>query len=449
VAPAASVASLRENGSLNELRGRLEELAREYSFALSPRALEPGVDYLPPSGKMVGADEFALLVQAAADLHLTAGRFAAQFEEKLAALWRMKRALLVNSGSSANLLAFATLTSPALGGRAIKRGDEVITAACGFPTTVAPIVQFGSRPVFVDVDLHTQSPTLDSLEAAITPRTKAIMLAHPLGNPFRADEVAELCRKRGLWLVEDCCDALGATIGDQNAGAFGDLATCSFYPAHHLTMGEGGALLTNDIPLHKIALSVRDWGRHCWCAPGDANTCQKRFGWQLGELPKGYDHKYTYSHLGYNLKSTDFQAAAGLAQLDKVEGFIKARRENHESLTDRLKDLGLDREFWLPQATPGTRPSWFGYLLILKESGRRRAVIDFLEANKVGTRLLFGGNLTRQPALEGVDYRVEGTLDSSDKLMNDAFWVGIWPGLGKRHMDYIAKTIATAARGRV
>ena len=413
---------------------------------MDPGVLRPGVDYLPPSGKVVGADEFGNLLQASADLWLTAGRYSDEFELKFPELWGMKKCLLVNSGSSANLLALATLFSPQLGQRALRPGDEFITAACGFPTTVAPAVQLGLKPVFVDVDLLTHSPTLSSLKQALSPKPKVVMLAHPLGNPFRADEVAAFCEDNDLWFIEDCCDALGATIGSGHVGTFGDLATCSFYPAHQMTMGEGGAVLTNDSRLFKVARSLRDWGRDCWCPPGITNTCKKRFDWQLGQMPTGYDHKYIYSHFGYNLKATDFQAAVGLKQMTRLPSFLKARRENHAYLTQKLKQASLEKFFLLPEATPGTDPSWFGYLLVVREPGRRLPLLKYLEANRVGTRLLFGGNLVKQPAIKGIDFRCTDGLENTDRLMNDAFWVGVWPGLGKEHMDYICTQLAAAVQ---
>jgi len=432
------------SGSIEELRGKLLGLAHEYAAAVSSRKLQPGVDYLPPSGKVVGEEEFAGLLQASADMWLTAGRFADQFEAEFPKRFNLKHSLLVNSGSSANLVAFSALTSPKLRERQIKSDDEMITPACGFPTTIAPAMQAGLKPVFIDVDLETQNATLDQIERAITPKTKVIMIAHSLGNPFRADEVAKLCKEKNIWLIEDCCDALGAKIGDQSVGTFGNLATCSFYPAHHITMGEGGAVLTNDYALYKLALSFRDWGRDCYCAPGVADTCNARYKWSLGTLPKGYDHKYIYSHIGYNLKSTDFQAALGLAQLNRLDGFIAARRHNHDYLGECLRKLGMEEHLILPKATPGTTPSWFGFFMTLRKPGIRSEVVQKLEANKVGTRLLFAGNMTRQPAFAGIDYKTVGELTHTDKIMNDGFWVGIWPGLEKTHMEYIAEQIKIA-----
>lgn len=425
------------------LRNSLDKLATHHSSEVTSPTLIPGTDYLPASGKVVGETEFKNLLHAAADMWLTTGRFAEKFEQEFAKFWGLNKALLVNSGSSANLLAFASLTSDRLKDAALKKGDEMITVACGFPTTVAPAIQYGLTPVFVDVDEATHNATYESIEAAVTSKTKVVMIAHALGNPFRADRVAELCKQKGLYLVEDCCDALGAKIGDKHVGTFGDFATCSFYPAHHMTMGEGGAVLTNRANLYKIAMSFRDWGRDCWCPAGESDTCGKRFDWKLGDLPQGYDHKYIYSHVGYNLKSTDFQAALGLAQLEKVESFIGARQENHRYLTKCLTDLGVDKDFILPVANGGTTPSWFGYFLTFKDGSkdRRKRATQLLEKNKVGTRLLFGGNLTKQPALKNINYRIHEPLTNTDKIMSDGFWVGVWPGLGKPHMEYIAEQI--------
>ncbi|MBS1959492.1 MAG: lipopolysaccharide biosynthesis protein RfbH [Bdellovibrionales bacterium] len=435
-----------QKAQMEQLRGKLAGLAQEYSSIIESRKLKPGVDYLPPSGKVVGGDEFAGALQASADMWLTAGRFSDQFEAEFPKHWGMKYSLLVNSGSSANLVAFSALTSPKLRERQLKPGDEMVTPACGFPTTIAPAVQAGLKPVFIDVDLNTQNASLESIGRAITPKTKVIMIAHSLGNPFRADEVAKLCKDRGIWLIEDCCDALGARIGDTHVGNFGSLATCSFYPAHHITMGEGGAVLTNDYALNKLAMSFRDWGRDCYCAPGVADTCNARYKWSLGTLPKGYDHKYIYSHIGYNLKSTDFQAAVGLAQLKRLDGFVAARRRNHDYLEKCLRDLGMEEHLILPKATPGTTPSWFGFFTILRKPELRNKVVQELEANKVGTRLLFAGNMTRQPAFTGVNYNISGELTNTDKIMNDGFWVGIWPGLENAHMDYIAEQIKLAVQ---
>lgn len=429
---------------INKLRSRLDALAFEFSDTVQSRPLVPGRDYLPPSGKVVGVEEFQGLLQASADMWLTAGRFNDRFEQEFPKVWGLKKCLTVNSGSSANLVAFSSLTSPRLKDRALQPLDEVITPACGFPTTVAPIVQNGLVPVFVDVDLHTHNALVNSIESAITPKTKAIMMAHALGNPFRADLIKALCEKHGLWLIEDCCDALGARLNDEHVGTFGDFATCSFYPAHHMTMGEGGAVLMNNQNLYKIAMSFRDWGRDCWCPPGVSDSCGVRFDWQLGELPRGYDHKYIYSHLGYNLKLTDFQAAVGLAQLSKLPQFIAKRQANHDYLDQKLKGLGLEEHLILPKATENSKPSWFGYFMIVKQDGLRTSIVPYLESQKVGTRLLFAGNLTKQPAFRKVNYRINGPLDNTNKVMTSGFWVGIWPGFNEDHLDYIADQIKAA-----
>jgi len=430
-----------------KFRQNLDKLADESeAFFASAGRMRPGQDYLPPTGKVVGTDEFRILLQAAADMWLTAGRFHDQFEAEFPSHWGLKHCLLVNSGSSANLVAMASLTSPKLGERALKAGDEFITPACGFPTTVAPAIQNGLKPVFVDMDIETQDPSFETVQAAASDKTKLVMMAHTLGNPFAADKIGAWCKANGTWFVEDCCDALGSTLNGQHVGTFSDIATCSFYPAHHITMGEGGAVLTSDNQLRKIALSMRDWGRDCWCPPGISNSCNVRFDWKLGDLPKGYDHKYIYSHLGYNLKTTDFQAAVGLAQLKRLPSFIQKRRENHAYLTECLKNLGMQEYLVLPKATPGSEPSWFGYFLSMRDGDakKRNLLTRYLEENKVGTRLLFGGNLTRKPAFKNVDFRVVGDLTNTDKIMNLGFWVGIWPGLGKEHLEYIAATIKKA-----
>lgn len=428
---------------LDELRNQINELVCQYAeLAHAPKAFVPGKSPVPVSGKVIGTRELQLMVEASLDGWLTTGRFNAMFEEKLAGFLGIKHLITVNSGSSANLVAFSTLTSPKLGDRAIKPGDEVIGVAAGFPTTVNPILQFGAVPVFVDVDLATHNIDASKIEAAISPKTKAIMLAHSLGNPFNLDVVTALCKKYNLWLVEDCCDALGATYNGQIVGTFGDIATLSFYPAHHITMGEGGAVFTNNSELKKIAESFRDWGRDCYCPPGKDNTCNNRFCWTKkelgGNLPDGYDHKYTYSHLGYNLKITDMQAACALAQLERLEEFIATRRANFAYLKERL--ASVEEFLHLPQATPNSEPSWFGFPLILKESAgvARSVLIDYLEQNKIGTRLLFAGNLTKQPYMAGRNFRISGELTNTDIVMNQTFWLGTFPGLGKEQLDYIA-----------
>lgn len=431
-----------QNDKTHALREQIARLVDEYAtIALAADPFFPGVTAVPPSGKLLDGQELKNMVEASLDGWLTTGRFNAEFEKKLAAFIGVKHLITVNSGSSANLVAFSTLTSPKLGDRAIKQGDEVIGVAAGFPTTVNPILQFGAVPVFVDVDRLTHNIDASKIEAAIGPKTKAIMLAHSLGNPFNIDVVTALCKKYKLWLVEDCCDALGTTYRGQMVGNFGDIATLSFYPAHHITMGEGGAVFTNNDELKTIAESFRDWGRDCYCPPGKDNTCGKRFCWKLGELPEGYDHKYTYSHLGYNLKITDMQAACGLAQLDKAEQFIQARKDNFAFLKERLKDC---EEFVsLPEPTEHSDPSWFGFPITLKENCpvTRLDLLTYLDQNKVGTRLLFAGNLTRQPYMIGANYRISGDLTNTDNVMNNTFWIGVQPSLTREMLEFAASKI--------
>ncbi|GDX89457.1 lipopolysaccharide biosynthesis protein RfbH [Nitrospirota bacterium] len=431
-----------ENAKTQALREQIAKLVDEYAaIALAPQPFLPGLTVVPPSGKVVGAEELKNMVEASLDGWLTTGRFNAEFEKKLAAFIGVKHLITVNSGSSANLVAFSTLTSPKLGERAIQKGDEVIGVAAGFPTTVNPILQFGAVPVFVDVDRLTHNIDASKIEAAIGSKTKAIMLAHSLGNPFNLDVVTALCKKHNLWLVEDCCDALGTTYRSQMVGTFGDIATLSFYPAHHITMGEGGAVFTNNNKLKTIAESFRDWGRDCYCPPGKDNTCGKRFCWKLGDLPEGYDHKYTYSHLGYNLKITDMQAACGLAQLDKAPQFIQARKDNFAFLKNRLKDC---EEFVnLPEPTEHSDPSWFGFPITLKENCpvTRLDLLTYLDQNKVGTRLLFAGNLTRQPYMIGANYRISGDLTNTDNVMNNTFWIGVQPALTREMLEFAVQKI--------
>lgn len=429
------------------LRQQIAELVERYAaLQLAPAAFEAGRDAVPPSGKVIGASELQNMTEAVLDGWLTTGRFNQAFEKRLARYLGRRGVLTVNSGSSANLLAFSALTSPRLGDRAIRKGDEVIGVAAGFPTTVNPILQFGAVPVFVDIELGTYNIDPALVEAAIGPRTKAIMLAHTLGNPFNLKVIRELCDRYGLWLIEDCCDALGSTYEGRQVGSFGDLGTLSFYPAHHITMGEGGAVFTDSPLLKRIVESFRDWGRDCYCAPGEDNTCGKRFCWQLGDLPEGYDHKYTYSHLGYNLKITDMQAACALAQMDRLDAFIAARKRNFAWLSERL--AGCTEQLILPQATPGSDPSWFGFPLTLRDGCgiERVELLRYLDEQRVGTRLLFAGNLTRQPYMQGQQYRVSGELTVTDKVMRDTFWIGLWPGLSGDHLEHAARSLETYVR---
>jgi CDP-6-deoxy-D-xylo-4-hexulose-3-dehydrase len=430
-----------------ELRAQILELVGQYYQANWPeKSFDAEKSPVPVSGRVFDADELVHLVDSALDFWLTTGRFAETFERELARFMNRRHAILCNSGSSANLLALSSLTSPSLNARRLRPGDEVITVAAGFPTTVNPIVQNQLVPVFLDVDLETIGVDVRSLEAAISPRTRAIMLAHTLGNPFDLAAVTEFAERHKLWLIEDNCDALGSRYDGRLTGTFGHLATLSFYPAHHITMGEGGAVITNKPTLKKLVESFRDWGRDCWCAPGEENTCGKRFEWQLGSLPYGYDHKYTYTHIGYNLKATDMQAAVGVAQLGKLPGFIEARKRNWQTLYDGLKPL--EEFFRLPQPTPRSDPSWFGFLLTVRESTpfSRNALIQFLDERRIGTRLLFGGNLLRQPAYQDVPHRVVGTLANTEIIMNQSFWVGVYPGLSEAHIRYIIDTLSEACR---
>ena len=435
------------NERAQELRRRILELTAEYYCEAFPeRAFAPADSPVPVSGRVFDSREMALLVDSALDFWLTAGRFAAKFEREFARWIGVRQCALVNSGSSANLVAVSALTSPRLGERRLVPGDEVITVAAGFPTTLNPILQNGLVPVFVDVTIPTYNVDVTQLEAALSPRTRAVVLAHTLGNPFNLDAVLEFTRKHALWFVEDCCDAVGSTYGGRRVGSFGDLATTSFYPAHHITMGEGGAVLTQAPLLHTLAESFRDWGRDCWCEPGCDNTCGKRFDWQLGGLPCGYDHKYAYSHIGYNLKITDMQAAVGVAQLAKVDSFIEARRRNFACLREGL--AGLEEFFILPQATEGTEPSWFGFPIGVREDApfSRNQVTAFLEERKIATRLLFGGNLIRQPAYNESKYRIAAPLVHTDFVMNNVFWIGVYPGIRQSMTDYVIETFHALAK---
>lgn len=425
--------------SAENLRAQIIDLVGQYytaAFAV-PRDFIPGQTPVPVSGRVFDAEELQFLVDSALDFWLTTGRFAKQFEREFAQFFGLRHCLLTNSGSSANLLAVSALTAQELGERRLNPGNEVLTVATGFPTTVNPLVQNSLIPVFLDVDVPTYNIDVTHLEEAITEKTKAIILAHTLGNPFDLDTVTEVARKHHLWLIEDICDAVGAEYRGQKVGTFGDLATVSFYPAHHITMGEGGAVLTNSPLLKKLVTSFRDWGRDCWCDPGKDNTCGKRFGWQLGDLPYGYDHKYIYSRIGYNLKLTDMQAAVGVAQLKKLPAFIEKRRENFHHLYEGLKNL--DEFFILPKATPNSRPSWFGFPLAVRPKApfARNQVVQYLESHKIATRLLFGGNLVRQPAYQDVHYRVVGDLANSDFVMNQVFWIGVYPGLSQEALAYV------------
>lgn len=426
------------SNTADTLRMQIIDLVREYYKAAFPKhKFRPGESAIPYAGRVFDDEELINLVEAGLDFWLTSGRFARQFEREFAQFFGIRHALLVNSGSSANLLALSCLTSPKVGERRLHPGDEVITVAAGFPTTVNPIVQCRLIPVFLDITMPTYNVDIGQLEPALSERTKAIMLAHTLGNPFDLAAVVDFARQHNLWLIEDCCDAVGASYKGQKVGTFGDLATVSFYPAHHITMGEGGCVLT-DRPLLKTLLqSFRDWGRDCWCEPGKDNTCGKRFEWQLGDLPYGYDHKYIYSHIGYNLKLTDMQAAVGVAQLKKLPEFIGARQRNFRLLYDGLRDL--EEFFILPEATPGSEPSWFGFPLAVRPEApfTRNQVVRYLESCKIATRLLFGGNLVRQPAYHDVQYRVIGDLKNSDFVTNQVFWIGLYPGLSERMLEYI------------
>jgi len=401
----------------------------------------PGVSPIPASGKVLSGSDYAMMAEAVLDGWLTTGRFNDLFETELASFLGVNHAITTNSGSSANLLALSTLTSPKLLERQLKPGDEVITVAAGFPTTVNPIIQNNLVPVFIDVEIPTYNIRAKQLADALSPKTRAIMLAHTLGNPFNLDLVTAFSKKHNLWLIEDCCDALGSEYKGKKVGTFGDIGTLSFYPAHHITMGEGGAVFTNSSELRVLIESYRDWGRDCYCEPGKDNTCGKRFHWKLGDLPAGYDHKYTYSHLGYNLKITDIQAACGLSQLRRVDQFIEKRRRNFSYLSRKLETL---TEFViLPEPTDNSNPSWFGFPITLRDSAgtNRRDLLEYLDQNKIGSRLVFAGNITKQPYFKNIEHRIVGALENTDIVMNQTFWIGVYPGLTTEMLDYVVETM--------
>ena len=426
------------NNKIKEIENFVKKILEEKDIK---KNFIPGETLIPPSGKLIGFEETKNMVLASFDGWLTTGRFNSEFQTKLSNFLNVKHLMTVNSGSSANLLAFSSLTSHLHKDRAVKPGDEVISVAAGFPTTVNPIFQNGAVPVFVDIKLPTYNINEELIEEAITDKTKAIMLAHTLGNPFNINKVLEICKKNNLWLIEDNCDALGSKYNNQYTGTFGDVATLSFYPAHHITMGEGGAIFTNNSRIKRVAESFRDWGRDCYCEPGVENTCKKRFERQLGKLPLGYDHKYIYSHIGFNMKITDMQAACGLGQLDNLENFIKKRKTNVDFLKKLLIDL--QDEILLPEAELNSDPSWFGFPITLKKDSKfkRVDILKKLTENKIGTRLLFGGNLTKQPAYISKNFKVQGNLDVTDLIMSNTFWVGIQPAIGEEELSYIAKVL--------
>jgi CDP-6-deoxy-D-xylo-4-hexulose-3-dehydrase len=434
----------------DQLRQEIAALVEQYhQVAFPAKPFLGGISTLPVSGKVFDADEMQHLVDSSLDFWLTTGRYAEQFETQFAKVMGMKHALLCNSGSSANLLAVTALTSPRLKKRALKEGDEVITVAAGFPTTVNPILQNRLVPVFVDVQLGTYDATMESIEAAIGPKTKAIVMAHTLGNPFNLDGVMSIAKEHNLFVVEDTCDAVGATYNDKPVGSFGDISTTSFYPAHHITMGEGGCVLVKSAPMKKIVESFRDWGRDCWCPPGNDDTCGRRFDWQLGDLPYGYDHKYVYSHIGYNLKLTDMQAAVGVAQLKKLPDFIEARRHNFNRLYAGLKKF--EEVLILPETTPKSNPSWFGFAITVRPGApfSRLELVQHIESRRIGTRLLFGGNLMRQPAYIGMPHRVVGPLTNANIITDNTFWLGVYPGLNDEMVDFMIATVAEFVETKV
>lgn len=425
-----------------------EFVSGEYSKRHPKQKFIPGETSIPVTGKVFGVEEIEFAIQASLDFWLTSGPYSEEFESRFAKLVGMRHAFMVNSGSSANLVALSALTSPKMGDRKLFPGDEVLTVATGFPTTVTPILQNNLVPVYVDIDLQTYVANEQLLEAAISSKTKAIMMAHTLGNPFNLDLVERLAKKHNLWVIEDSCDGLGGTYKEKNLGSFGDFSTFSFYPAHHITTGEGGAVLVKKAAHKVIVESIRDWGRDCWCASGCDNTCLKRYKWKLGELPEGYDHKYTYSHLGYNLKSGDIQAAIGLAQLDRLTSFVEKRKHNWNYLHRNLKSL--EEFLLLPKSTEHSDPSWFGFAITVNKNSpiSRNDLVKFLNDKKIGTRLLFGGNLLRQPAFIGTPRRIIGELNNSDIVMNDSFWIGVWPGLTEQMLDYVVECIQGLFRNK-
>ena len=438
-----------KSNKINDIRNQILELTHKYSsLFLSEKSFVPGLDPVPVSGKVLESDDFVNLIDSSLDGWFTSGRYTKEFERSLADFVGARSALFVNSGSSANLCALSGLTSKKLGERALKKGDEVLTVAMGFPTTVNPIIQNGLKPVVVDVNLETLDVNVEKLEEAVSSKTKAIMIAHTLGNPFDLDAVQRICKENNLWLVEDSCDALGSTYNGQKTGSFGDTASVSFYPAHHITTGEGGAVFVKSPLVKKQVESFRDWGRDCYCDTGCDNTCKKRFEWQLGDLPLGYDHKYIYSHIGYNLKATDMQAALGLSQLSKLEKFIAKRKENFNYLKENLKEVeGL----MFTSPTKNSDPSWFGFPMTLdpKIPISREDLLRFLDSRKIGTRLLFAGNILKQPAYKDIDFRVVGELKNTDIIMNRSFWVGVYPGLTKQMLDYVIESISDYMSGKV
>ena len=437
-----------QDDAAGAIRAQILDLVREYHAAAYPDApFVAGSSPIPVSGRVFDDDDIVKLVDSSLDFWLTTGRFAAEFEREFAKRMGLRHCLLVNSGSSANLVAFSALTSPKLGDRQILPGDEVITTATGFPTTVNPAIQYGAVPVFLDVDVPTYNIDVSLLEEALSPKTKAVMVAHTLGNPFDLATITDFCRRNGLWLIEDCCDAVGARYDGKPVGTFGDLATVSFYPAHHITMGEGGAVLCNQGAIKVLAESFRDWGRDCWCEPGKDNTCGKRFDQQFGTLPAGYDHKYVYSHIGYNLKVTDMQAAVGVAQLAKLDGFIEARTRNFDHLYEGLSDM--QDCLLLPEATPNSDPSWFGFPVAMRPDApiSRNDLVRALNDRGIGTRLVFAGNLLRQPAYLDITHRVVGDLTNADFVMENALWLGVFPGLTPDHIDHVIDVVHTLIKG--